>query len=213
MAATTVFSLILITIPSLSAATLFRNYQNMLTSFRIFIYSPTKLFHCPDGPTSLFYSSLLNSQLLTQNPNEAHLYFVPFSLTPPLKSLSRVVRQLRNDYPYWNRTLDIILAPVSKFKFGDRVEENSTRVLFLGYLNWDGETESNLVNKLMEDVDFLVEEKSEPSINTRSVKKSKFCLFPYHGVGSPLMAEAMSLVLELVTGKPTSDLGLSLLEQ
>ncbi|GFQ01606.1 probable glycosyltransferase at5g11130 [Phtheirospermum japonicum] len=265
MAATTaVFSLFLILIPIpipslsaapsspyLSTATLFRNYQNMLTSFRIFIYSPTKPFNFPDGPSSLFYSSLLNSQFLTQNPNEAHLFFVPFSPDTSTHSLARVVRELRNDHPYWNRTLgadhfflspagidyssdrnilelkknsvqisvfpvisgyfvphkDITLPPSSKFKIGDRVEENSTRISFLGYLNWDGKTESNLVNELMADVDFLVEEKPEPSINTRSVKKSKFCLFFYHGDAPPLMVEAMSLgcVPVVIVDRPIQD--------
>ncbi|KAL3643211.1 hypothetical protein CASFOL_014026 [Castilleja foliolosa] len=262
MAATTVFSLIFIfiTIPSLlaaassppylSAATFFRNHQNMLTSFRIFIYTPTKPFNFPDGPASLFYSSLVNSQFLTQNPNEAHLFFVPFSPDTSTHSLSRVVRQLRNAYPYWNRTLgadhfflspagidyssdrnilelkknsiqisvfpvvsgyfiphkDITLPPISKFKIGDlnRMEENSTRwASFLGYLNWDGEIESNLVNELISDVDFLVEKKPEASINMRS----KFCLFFYNGGGLPMMAEAMSLgcVPVVIVDRPIQD--------
>ncbi|KAH6767277.1 hypothetical protein C2S52_018260 [Perilla frutescens var. hirtella] len=91
--------------PYLSPATLFKNYQHMLTTFKIFIYTPYKPFEFPDTPASLFYSSLLRSSFLTQNPDEAHLFFVPFSPDTPSRSLARVVRELRTDLPYWNRTL------------------------------------------------------------------------------------------------------------
>lgn len=91
--------------PYLSPTTLFQNYQNMLTTLKIFIYAPSKPFEFPDAPASLFYNSLRRSPFLTQNPDEAHLFFVPFSPDTSTRSLSRVVRELRTNHPYWNRTL------------------------------------------------------------------------------------------------------------
>lgn len=114
MASTTVIFSLLLLLPSLSAsspspylsaATLVQNYQNMLTTFKIFIYTPSKPFDFPNAPTSLFYNSLLRSPFLTHNPAEAHLFFVPFSPDTSTRSLARVIRELRNNHPYWNRTL------------------------------------------------------------------------------------------------------------
>ncbi|KAL6497934.1 hypothetical protein OROHE_026780 [Orobanche hederae] len=236
--------------PYLTATTLLQNYQNMLTFFKIFIYSPTKPFNFPDGPASLFHNSLLHSQFLTANPNEAHLFFVPFSPDTSTRSLARVVGELRNSYPYWNRTLgadhfflspagidyssdrnvlelkknsvqisvfpvisgyfiphkDITLAPLSKIEIGGVMEENPTTTSFLGYFNWDGRTESNLVNELTTDVDFLVEEKSEPLIHTRRAKESKFCLFLYHGdVARMVESMALGCVPVVVVDRPVQD--------
>ncbi|KAI3447907.1 hypothetical protein Pfo_004572 [Paulownia fortunei] len=115
MAATAaIFSILLVLLPSLSATsstpylsatTLLQNYQNMLTAFKIFIYTPSKPFDFHDAPASLFNNSLLRSQFLTQNPTEAHLFFIPFSPDTSTRSLGRVIRELRNNHPYWNRTL------------------------------------------------------------------------------------------------------------
>ncbi|KAL1541188.1 putative glycosyltransferase [Salvia divinorum] len=91
--------------PYLSPTTLLLNYQNMLTTFKIFICTPYTPFEFPDAPASLFYNSLLRSPFLTLNPAEAHLFFVPFSPYISTRSMARVVRELRSDFPYWNRTL------------------------------------------------------------------------------------------------------------
>ncbi|XP_073127174.1 probable glycosyltransferase At3g07620 [Henckelia pumila] len=92
--------------PYMSAATLFQDYQNMLTTFKIFIYdTPKSSFSFPEPPASLFYNSLLRGPFLTLDPAEAHLFFVPFSPGTSMRSLARLVRELRNNHPYWNRTL------------------------------------------------------------------------------------------------------------
>ncbi|KAL8540042.1 hypothetical protein ACS0TY_001584 [Phlomoides rotata] len=91
--------------PYFSPITLPQNYQNMLTTFKIFIYTPSKPFNFSDAPASLFYNSLLRSPFLTQNADKAHLFLVPFSPDTSTRSLARIVRELRNSYPYWNRTL------------------------------------------------------------------------------------------------------------
>ncbi|XP_062081464.1 probable glycosyltransferase At5g20260 [Humulus lupulus] len=86
--------------PYLSPVTFFPNYQNMLNTFKIFIYEPNTTF-AYDSPTqSLFHASLRNSPFATQNAEQAHLFFIPFP-----SDLSRVVRGLRKSFPYWNRTL------------------------------------------------------------------------------------------------------------
>ncbi|XP_057805911.1 probable glycosyltransferase At3g07620 [Salvia miltiorrhiza] len=91
--------------PYLSPTTLPQSYQNMLTTLRIFICTPYAPFDFPAAPASLFYNSLLRSPFVTQNPDEAHLFFVPFSPDTSTRSMGRVVRELRTDLPYWNRTL------------------------------------------------------------------------------------------------------------
>ncbi|XP_059666319.1 probable glycosyltransferase At5g03795 [Cornus florida] len=94
-----------LTSPYLSPTTLFPDYQKMLNSFRIYIYTPPKPFTFTTPSESLFHSSLLNSSFLTQNPNQAHLFFVPFPSDQSKRSLSRHLRDLRINLPYWNRTL------------------------------------------------------------------------------------------------------------
>ncbi|KAL8027901.1 hypothetical protein ABFS82_14G123700 [Erythranthe guttata] len=270
MAATTtaVFSIFFVLLPSLSAAssspyhsaaTLFQNYHTMLTTFKIFIYTPSKPFDFPNAATaSLFYTSLRRSPFLTHDPTEAHLFFVPFSPDTSTRSLSRVVRELRNDLPYWNRSLgadhfflspagidfssdrnvlelkknsvqisvfpvvsgyfiphkDVTLPPLSKSTLTllHAPVEKSTATSFLGYLRWDGETESQLVNELKSDADFFIEEKSEPPppLNRmRGFTESKFCLFLYHGdVASMVEAMAWGCVPVVIVDRPIQDLPL-----
>lgn len=121
--------------PYLSPTTLPQNYQNMLATLKIFIYTPHKPFEFPDAPASLFYNSLLRSSFLTQNPDEAHLFFVPFSPDTPTRSLARVVRELRTDLPYWNRTLGadhFFLSPAGIDYSADRnileLKKNSVQI-------------------------------------------------------------------------------------
>ncbi|KAK4424021.1 putative glycosyltransferase [Sesamum alatum] len=240
--------------PYLSGATLLHNYENMLKTFKIFIYTPSTPFHFPHAPASLFYNSLLRSPFLTHSPAEAHLFFVPFSPDTSTRSLARLIRQLRNNHPYWNRTLgadhffvspagidyssdrnllelkknsiqislfpvtsgyfiphkDITLPPFnpSPLPLSDTPDENSTfKTSFLGYLRWDGKTESNLVNEFKGDADFLVEEKSEPLNYVRSLKESKFCLFLYHGdVAWMVDAMAWGCVPVVIVDRPIQDL-------
>ncbi|KAF6176002.1 hypothetical protein GIB67_032625 [Kingdonia uniflora] len=68
------------------------------TPFKIYIYQTSSL-------QSLFHSSLLKTPFVTTNPQEAHLFYIPFPLDTSPRSISRVIRYLRNDYPFWNQTL------------------------------------------------------------------------------------------------------------
>ncbi|PIN10488.1 Acetylglucosaminyltransferase EXT1/exostosin 1 [Handroanthus impetiginosus] len=121
--------------PYLSAATLLQNYQNMLSTFKIFVYTPSKPFDFTDAPASLFYNSLLRSPFVTQNPSEAHLFFVPFSHDTSTRSLSRIIKELRNNFPYWNRALGadhFFLSPAGIDYSSDRnileLKKNSVQI-------------------------------------------------------------------------------------
>ncbi|KAK9283263.1 hypothetical protein L1049_011499 [Liquidambar formosana] len=94
-----------LTSPYLSPSTIFPNFQKMLRTFKIFTYEPPKDFTFNTPAESLFYSSLLNGPFATQNPNEAHLFLVPFPSDLSTRSISRFIRDFRTEHPYWNRTL------------------------------------------------------------------------------------------------------------
>lgn len=220
----------------------------MLTSFKIFIYTPPQpiIFSTPSA--SIFYNFLLNSPFLTDEPERAHLFFVPFSPETSSRSQARLVRELRTKYPYWNRTLgadhffispkgidfssdrnalelkknsvqisvfpttsgkfiphkDIGLPPVCTSSLAlSRASVNTARS-FLGYLEWDGKTESDLVNELKLDPDFVVE--SEPSDHVGRVKSSKFCLFFYQSdVACMTEAMAAGCVPVVIVDHPVQD--------
>lgn len=109
----------------LSASTFEANYEQMLPNFRIYIYprkhqdfgSPewcsNRTFRELGKPVALFYESLVNSVFTTDDPEEAHLFFVPFfidamrisSSTRISRFLRRYIDGLRTEYPYWDRTL------------------------------------------------------------------------------------------------------------
>ncbi|GMH15373.1 hypothetical protein Nepgr_017214 [Nepenthes gracilis] len=114
-AATTTFSLfLLLTVslhtaagrpsPYLSKTSMFPNYQKMMATFKIFIYPPNAPINFTIPALSLFYNSLLSSHLATSNPEEAHLFFVPFA-PQSTRSLDRVVAGIRAAHPYWDRSL------------------------------------------------------------------------------------------------------------
>jgi hypothetical protein len=94
-----------LTSPYFSPTTLFPNYQNMLKSFKIFIYKPNEALTFKSPVESLFYTSLQDSPFLTQNAEQAHLFFVPFSSDLSTRSIARVIRRIKEELPYWNRTL------------------------------------------------------------------------------------------------------------
>ncbi|KAJ6902182.1 hypothetical protein NC651_019840 [Populus alba x Populus x berolinensis] len=77
----------------------------MLNSFKIYIYTPSKPFSFSSPTESLFFTSLQASPFVTQNPEEAHLFFVPFASNLSTRSIARFIRDLRMEFPYWNRTL------------------------------------------------------------------------------------------------------------
>ncbi|EPS65906.1 hypothetical protein M569_08875, partial [Genlisea aurea] len=239
--------------PYLSAATLFRNHERMLKTFKIFIYAPSKPFDFTGDPaSSLFYESLRRSRFLTENPAEADLFFVPFSPLTSTRSLARLVREIRNDFPFWNRTLGadhFYLSPEGIDFSSDRnaleLKKNAIQVsnfpvasgnfiphkditlppifvaqqdvnlteppLFLAYLEWDGKTDTDLVNELNRDPAFVVDViSSPPSIYLRNVRKSKFCLFLRHGGDLTRIVAAISsgCVPTLIVDRPIQDLPL-----
>ncbi|CAN4126831.1 unnamed protein product [Withania somnifera] len=91
--------------PYLSPSTFSKNYNKMLRTFKIFIYPTIQriTFHSP--ATSVFHNSLVNSAFITREPEEAHVFFLPFSPETSTRSQARIVREIRTKYPYWNRTL------------------------------------------------------------------------------------------------------------
>ncbi|RXI08894.1 hypothetical protein DVH24_023038 [Malus domestica] len=94
-----------LTSPYLSPNTIHPNYQNMFNSFKIFIYNSNSTFPFTSPSQSLFYTRLQDSHFPTENPEKAHLFFVPFPSDLPPRSVSRLIRSLRTELPYWNRTL------------------------------------------------------------------------------------------------------------
>ncbi|XP_059307348.1 probable glycosyltransferase At3g07620 [Lycium ferocissimum] len=118
----------------LSPSTFSQNYNNMLTSFKIFIYTPPQpITFSP--PSSIFYNFLINSQFITQDPNKAHLFFIPFAPNTTTRSIARLVRDLRTKYPYWNPTLGadhFFISPQGIDFFSDRnaleLKKNSIQI-------------------------------------------------------------------------------------
>ncbi|XP_071929984.1 probable glycosyltransferase At5g03795 [Coffea arabica] len=121
--------------PYLFPSTLFDNYEKMLTTFRIYMYTPQKPFTFTTPPLSLFHTSLLNSPFLTQNADEAHLFYISFPPDLSTRSRARLVRHLRISYPYWNRTLGadhFFMAPGGVDSSSDRnaveLKKNSVQI-------------------------------------------------------------------------------------
>ncbi|GAU42433.1 hypothetical protein TSUD_247750 [Trifolium subterraneum] len=78
----------------------------MFHNFKVYIYQTnTNQYNFETEHESLFYSSLQNSSYVTQQPQQAHLFFLPFSSNISTRSLARLVSRIRQDFPYWNRSL------------------------------------------------------------------------------------------------------------
>ncbi|XP_028776178.1 probable glycosyltransferase At5g11130 [Neltuma alba] len=92
------------TSPYLSPTTIL-NYQKMVQKFKVFIYKPNKAFNYTTQAESMFYATLQRSNFVTQNAEEAHFFFVPFSPDTSLRSLAGFIGSLRKGFPYWNRAL------------------------------------------------------------------------------------------------------------
>eukprot|EP00262_Sarcandra_glabra_P005421 TRINITY_DN17004_c0_g1_i1.p1 TRINITY_DN17004_c0_g1~~TRINITY_DN17004_c0_g1_i1.p1 ORF type:complete len:360 (-),score=20.05 TRINITY_DN17004_c0_g1_i1:466-1545(-) len=96
------------TSPFLSPLTFPPNYQKMLQNFKIFAYEPHtefKITNSADSAEFLFHSSLLKSPFLTTDPEKAHLFYVSLPATFDSRSISRLIKDLRSRFPFWNRTL------------------------------------------------------------------------------------------------------------
>ncbi|KAE8673758.1 protein NEDD1-like [Hibiscus syriacus] len=93
--------------PYLSPTILPQNYQQMIKNFKIYTYAPPETLSFDSKVESLFHSSLLRSNFITQNPEEAHLFFVPYAFRSDLstRSAAYVVGDYRTEFVYWNRTL------------------------------------------------------------------------------------------------------------
>lgn len=112
-----------------NASMFMRSYELMEQTLRVYIYKEGKrpIFHHPPPVLAGIYASegwfmkLLqeNKQFVTKNPNEAHLYYLPFSsrtleetLYVPdshshanlIKFLDKYLDLIVAKYPFWNRT-------------------------------------------------------------------------------------------------------------
>ncbi|KAL2327137.1 hypothetical protein Fmac_020564 [Flemingia macrophylla] len=110
-----------------NAVAFHRSYTLMEKLFRIFVYEEGEppLFHY--GPCKNIYSMEgifinmleINTQFRTQNPDEAHVYFLPFSVVMILehlfhpvirdkavlgRTIGDYVRTISHKYKYWNRS-------------------------------------------------------------------------------------------------------------
>nr|DAD22819.1 TPA_asm: hypothetical protein HUJ06_024282 [Nelumbo nucifera] len=96
-----------LTSPYLSPATFPASYQKMLKTFKIFAYIPEKLQPFGTAVESLFHDSLLKSSFITTNAEDAHLFYLPFphDSSRNYRGIVRLIRNLRTDFPFWNRTL------------------------------------------------------------------------------------------------------------
>eukprot|EP01018_Ginkgo_biloba_P011185 Gb_38509 [translate_table: standard] len=109
----------------ISASIFMPNYQQMIENFKIYIYPPKQQdFGSPEWCSSqkfrnldrsgvMFYETLVSSKFITDDPEKAHLFFVPFAVDAlrlnssivVARFLRRYIDDLRADYPYWDRTL------------------------------------------------------------------------------------------------------------
>ncbi|XP_009340969.2 probable glycosyltransferase At5g03795 isoform X2 [Pyrus x bretschneideri] len=105
-----------------------RSYLEMEEKFKVFVYAEGEppLFH--NGPCKSIYSMEgnfiheieVNKQFRTQDPEKAHVYFLPFSVTmlvrfvyvrdshdfsPIRQTVRDYVNIVSEKYPYWNRSL------------------------------------------------------------------------------------------------------------
>ncbi|KAL3355235.1 hypothetical protein AABB24_019363, partial [Solanum stoloniferum] len=202
--------------PYLYPSTFTKNYDKMLASFKIFIYPTTQRITFFTPSASNFYDSLLNSAFITQEPEEAHLFFVVFSPEISTRSQARLVRELRTKYPYWNRTLGadhFFISPEGIDFSSDRnaleLKKNSVQISVFptvsGYLKWDGKMEAELVEELRLDSEFVVETESLDQLGR--VKSSKFCLFFYEAESTADLTEAMAAgcVPVVIVDRPVQD--------
>ncbi|KAJ6875668.1 glycosyltransferase [Populus alba x Populus x berolinensis] len=116
------------------------NYEAMEKDLKVFVYpggNPKTCYHSIDkklksnyASEHYFFMNLRNSSFLTENPDEAHLFFIPLSC-PPMKDqdalprykemvIQNYVRALTIKYPYWNRTLGADHFFVSCHGIGNR---------------------------------------------------------------------------------------------
>ncbi|KAB1221223.1 hypothetical protein CJ030_MR2G020379 [Morella rubra] len=121
-------NLVLLTNPATLLCNRHRSYLEMEKKFKIFVYEEGEppLFH--NGPCRSIYSTEgnfihgieMNSQFRTRDPEKAHMFFLPFSVTmlvrfvyvrdshdfgPIKRTVTDYVNVIAGKYPYWNRSL------------------------------------------------------------------------------------------------------------
>ncbi|KAK1312049.1 putative glycosyltransferase [Acorus calamus] len=96
-----------ITTPYLSPSTFHPNYHQMLQTLKIYAYNPPQNpnFSTTSAAAAAFHAALLRSPFITTDPNLAHLFYLPLLPSPSPRSVSRYIRTVRSDLPFWNRTL------------------------------------------------------------------------------------------------------------
>ncbi|KAL5725786.1 hypothetical protein ACHQM5_008890 [Ranunculus cassubicifolius] len=90
--------------PYLSPSLFFPTYYQMLQHLQIFIYT-NQTSSLTSTPQSLFHTSLLNSPFTTTNGNKAHLFYLLFPTNSTYKAISKLIKDLQTEFPFWNRTL------------------------------------------------------------------------------------------------------------
>ncbi|KAG9453085.1 hypothetical protein H6P81_005989 [Aristolochia fimbriata] len=90
--------------PYLSPAVFPSNYRQMLDNFKIFAYDAQKDEAFSTQAEILFHKYLLRSPFLTSDPSLAHLFYLSLPSQNP-RSIARLIRNLRQEYPFWNQTL------------------------------------------------------------------------------------------------------------
>ncbi|KAK2662863.1 hypothetical protein Ddye_001437 [Dipteronia dyeriana] len=100
------------------------NYAKMEREFKVFVYpdgDPNTYYQTPRKLTGkyasegLFFKNIKESRFLTNDPKNAHLFFIPISChkmrgkganyMEMTSIVKKYVEELINKYPYWNRTL------------------------------------------------------------------------------------------------------------
>lgn len=113
--------------PYLSSSALLRDFPQMVENFRVFAY-PGRAWNSsgfrPGSPGALFHASLMRSRFLTVDPEEAHLFYLPFPGGTGARSMGRSIRSLRSELPFWNRTLGADHFYISEEGIGDSSDRN-----------------------------------------------------------------------------------------
>lgn len=113
--------------PYLSPSAFLRDFPRMLRHLRVFVY-PAHAANATafrvSTPAALFHASLLRSPFLTRDPEEAHLFYLSFPGAPGSRSVSRSVRAVRSELPFWDRALGADHFYLSEDGIGDSSDRN-----------------------------------------------------------------------------------------
>ncbi|GLT69051.1 hypothetical protein SLA2020_412330 [Shorea laevis] len=203
-----------VTSPYLSPTTIFPNYQNMLKTFKIFMYTPNAAFtfnsQLSHSSTPLFRTARLSPATPKRLTSSSSLSLPVSPRAPSRVSLDVFAKSFRTGT---GRSVPTIFTsrvpPYLHFRnLTCRTLRRTEPQGFLGYFGHSGVKESSLVNELVNDPDFLIE--SEPPNHlsyTERLASSKFCLFEYGGDVSGIgKALRFGCVPAVITDRPIQDL-------